>query len=266
MNPDNDKKINSCLYRCKVMHNRLEPKPNRFVYDVFMFYLDIDEIDDLAAKIPVMSRNRWNIFSFRDRDHLLKFKPDVKENIFEYLRSRNILISQPKIMLLTNLSVMGYNFNPVSFYFCFDGDKPVCAVAEVGNTFGDKKFYLLPEETLENGRFKLRTVKYYYVSPFIDMDAEFDFNLGIPGDKLNIQINDYKNGKKFFLASLSGIRKPLTTARLTGYMIRFPLITVKVITLIHWQALKLYLKKIPFYRKTDHPELQREVYNASAKH
>lgn len=253
--------MNSCLYRCKVMHNRLEPKPNRFVYDVFMFYLDLDGIEGLAKRMWLFSRNRWNLFSFRDRDHLLKYASDTKANLLEYLRIQGIQFNSPRIMLLTNLRMFGYNFNPVSFYFCFDDQRPVCCVAEVGNTFGEQKFYLMPAETLDNDRFKLRTVKYYYVSPFIDMDAEFDFNIGIPDEKLNIQINDYKNGKKFFLTSLSGIRKKLTTGQLLWYTIRFPFLTLKIITLIHWQALKLYLKKIPYYKKSDHPDLQREVYH-----
>ena len=243
------------------MHNRLEPKPNRFVYDVFMFYLNLDEIDGLVKRMWLLSRNRCNLFTFRDRDHLLKYKTDIKTNLLEYLRIQGIQINNPRIMLLTNLRMFGYNFNPVSFYYCFENNRPLCCVAEVGNTFGEQKFYLLPASSLENDRFKLRTQKYFYVSPFTDMDAEFDFNLGIPQEKLNIQINDYKNGKKFFLSSLSGIRKELTTGRLLWFTIRFPFLTLKIIALIHWQALKLYLKKIPYYKKSDHTELQREVYH-----
>ena len=241
------------------MHNRLEPKPNRFVYDVFMFYLDLDEIDGLVKRMWPLSRNRWNLFTFRDRDHLLKYTTDIKTNLLEYLWIQGIQINNPRIMLLTNLRMFGYNFNPVSFYYCFENNRPVCCVAEVGNTFGEQKFYLLPANSLENDRFKLRMEKYFYVSPFTDMDAEFDFSLGIPHKKLNIQINDYKNGKKFFLSSLSGIRKELTTGQLQWYTIRFPFLTLKIIALIHWQAFKLYMKKIPYYKKSDRPDLQREV-------
>lgn len=251
----------SCLYECRVMHNRLQPVSNKFVYKIFMFWLDLDEIDSLAKRILFMSRNRFNVFSFRDRDHIVYTGGNVKESILGYLKDKNIHFTEPRIFLLTNLAFLGYNFNPVSFFYCFDGNRPVCAVAEVSNTFREVKYYLLDTETFRDNAFRLRTVKYFYVSPFIDHDAEFDFNLKIPGDKLEIVINDYKNGNKFFLTALIGHKQPLTNGRLLWYCIRFPFITLQVIGLIHWQALKLWRKKLPYFRKADYPELQREVYN-----
>ncbi len=243
------------------MHNRLMPKSHRFVYDVFMFFLDLDEADGLTKKFLPLSRNRFNLFSFRDRDHIRYKGGNVKESVLEYLKDKNIRLAEPRIYLLTNLAFLGYNFNPVSFFYCFDGERPVCAVAEVGNTFREMKYYVLNSDTLRDNAFRLRTVKYFYVSPFIDHDAEFDFHLKIPGEKLEIVINDYKNGNKFFLTALTGMKKPLTHGRLLWYCLRFPFITLQVIGLIHWQALKLWRKKLAFYRKAEFPELQREVYH-----
>jgi uncharacterized protein len=115
--------MNSCLYKAQIMHNRLEPKKHRFHYNVFMFYIDLDELDELPKKLLMVSRNRFNYFSFKDKEHLQLpiDKPDtsknVKQHITDYLK-QNGIEKVEKIMLLTNFSVLGYNFNPVSFYFC----------------------------------------------------------------------------------------------------------------------------------------------------
>jgi len=260
--------MNSCLYKARVMHNRLAPKVHRFHYDVFMFYLDLDEIDTLHKQLKFMSRNRFNLFNFRDRDHLQlpREKPDASKNtrqhITDYLLVNGVDIGKGRIMVLTNLCTLGYQFNPVSFYFCYDEqDRPLCSIVEVCNTFREMKPYFLGIDTLRSDSFKLNTEKYFYVSPFIDMDTSFDFDLHIPGEKLQLKIDDYdKAGNRFFISTLSGDRKPLKDSTLLFYFFSFPLITLKVISLIHWQALKLWLKKIPFHKKEDDPELQKEVY------
>ena len=250
------------------MHHRLAPKQHSFNYTVFMFYLDLDEIDTLHKQMRLMSRNKFNLFNFRDKDHLQlpREAPDTSKNtrqhITHYLQTQGVAIGKGRIMVLTNLCTLGYQFNPVSFYFCYNeaGD-PLCSIVEVCNTFREMKPYFLGIDTFEKQSFKLNTAKYFYVSPFIDMDTNFDFNLQIPGDKLQIRIDGFdKEGKRFFISTLSGNAKPLTDANLLLYFISFPLITLKVITLIHWQALKLWLKKLHFYRKTDQMDLQRDVY------
>lgn len=249
------------------MHNRIEPKKHKFHYNVFMFYIDLDEIDLLTQKFFLLSRNKFNFFGFRDAEHLQlpMDAPDksksTKEHILNYLGQNGITEPIHKIMLLTNLNVLGYNFNPVSFYYCYDKkNEPVCAVAEIGNTFGEIKPYILSKKDLADGKFHLNTTKYFYVSPFIDHDANFDFNLGLPDDKLNIRIDDHKEGKRFFISTLTGTRKSLTNSRLLLYSLRFPFITLKIITLIHWNALLLWMKKLPYHRKEENQDLQRDVY------
>ncbi len=260
--------INSCLYKARVMHHRLEPKKHSFHYDIFMFYLDLDEIDGLSKKLKWMSRNRFNLFNFRDEDHLQlpADSPDltknIRQHITDYLKSNGVDIGSGRIMLLTNLCTLGYQFNPVSFYFCYDeaGD-PLCSVVEVGNTFREMKPYFLNKQTLTDGLFHLSTTKYFYVSPFIDMDTNFDFALNIPGDNLGIRIDDYdQHGKLFFTSSLNGKRASLTDAKLLQFFFSFPLITLKIIGLIHWQALRLWLKKIPYHKKNDGMDLQKDVH------
>ena len=252
--------MNSSLYECTIMHHRLEPLKNRFVYKMFMFHLDLDEIDALHARLKLFSSNRFNLFSFRDTDHLNVGKKSLKENVIEYLRQNGIELNKGKIFLVTNLRTFGHIFNPVSFYFCFDEQgKAICAVPEVGNTFGEMKPYLLREEDRTEHGFRKKMEKFFYVSPFINLDTTFDFNLHLPGEKLHIIIDDYSDGKKFFLSAVSGTRKQLNDLRLLWYTVRFPFITLQVIGLIHWQAMKLWLKKLPYLKKSDNPELQKEV-------
>jgi len=259
--------MNSCLYRATIMHNRLEPKPHRFHYGVFMFYIDLDEIETLKKKFSMFSHNRFNFFSFRDKEHLQlpAENPDTEKNtkqhILDYLSQNGITISNPKIMLLTNLNVFGYNFNPVSFYFCFNENNEIaCCIVEVSNTFREMKPYFIGKENLSENKFHLTTKKHFYVSPFVDHDTDFDFNITIPNEKLNIRIDDYKNGNRFFISTLTGNKKTFTNLNLLKYSLRFPFITIKVITLIHWNALLLWLKKLPYHTKSANQHLQKDVY------
>jgi DUF1365 family protein len=256
--------VNSYLYRAKVMHNRTSPKKHRFHYNVFLFCLDLDTIDGDFKKVSFVSRNRFNLFSFYDKDHPVNEKSaggrSVREELNSYLKENGIQESPARVTLITNLRLLGYVFNPVSFYFCYDkNDQPVCAVAEVQNTFKEMKMFLLGKDCLKNSSFHLRTKKYFYVSPFIDHDAEFDFQLDLPSEKLNIRIDDYKNEQRFFVSTLTGKKKPLTSGRLIAYFFRFPFITLQIIFLIHWHAFLLWIKKIHFHKKSEHKELQRDL-------
>ncbi len=253
--------MNSCLYECDVMHHRLEPKVNQFRYRIFMFSLDLDEIDSL--RIPFLSRNRWNLYEFRDRDHLtiegLETK-SVKENVIGYLALNGIQFPPGgRIQFVTLPRVLGYVFNPVSFYFCFDAaGSPLCAVVQVGNTFREMKPYLIPAPT-PDGTFRLITPKHFYVSPFSALDLSFDFKLRVPGEILDIHIDDRDGERRVLLSALTGKRTPLTTGRLMWLTLKYPLITLKVISLIHWHAFILWLKRLPFHRKNANPDMQRDV-------
>ncbi len=249
------------------MHHRLAPKKHRFHYNVFMFYIDLDELEFLKKKLALFSLNRFNVFSFRDKEHLQLpiDNPDTskntKQHISDYLKSNGIESPIGRIMCLTNLNILGYNFNPVSFYFVFDTKQQIlCSVAEVGNTFGELKPYLLSKETLSETTFHLNTTKYFYVSPFFNHDANFDFSLHIPGDTLNIRIDTIDKTERVFISTLTGIKKPLTNLNLLWYSIRFPLLTLRIITLIHWNAFLIFLKKIPYHKKNDLLNLQKDVY------
>ncbi|HXC05943.1 MAG TPA: DUF1365 domain-containing protein [Bacteroidia bacterium] len=257
--------MKSCLYKARVMHHRLEPKKHSFHYNVFMFYLCLEELDQLRLKL--MSRNRFNLFTFKDKEHLQlpRENPDtsktIREQIVRYLSENGISEAPARIMLLTNLSTLGYNFNPVSFYFCFDEqNQPICSIAEISNTFREMKPYLILNKTEEGKIFQLDTPKNFYVSPFFDHDTRFQFNLHIPSEKLNIRVDDLQDDRKIFISTLTGTQKPLTDSNLLRYFCSIPFITLKVITLIHWNAMLLWMKKIPYRKKAERMDLQQGVY------
>ncbi|MFH0736413.1 MAG: DUF1365 domain-containing protein [bacterium] len=249
---------NSCIYECTISHSRHEAADNKFYYKYFMFYLDLDEIDSLSQKLTLFSRNRFNVFNFRDSDHLAFKKPGVKQNILEYINKNGITNKIKRIQLLTNVATFGYNFNPVSFYFCFDmDDKPLCVVPEVGNTFGELKPYLIDNNHLIGKQFREIIQKNFYVSPFIEHDIFFDFQLFIPDEKLQIKIDDYKTENKIFTTFLSGEKKTLNNKNLIKYSFKYPFVTIKVIGAIHWQALKLIFKKVSYFKKNEFLDLQK---------
>lgn len=272
--------MNSSLYSCRVMHHRLAPKTHSFGYRVYLFYLDIEELPMLAKKLSWLSVNRFNLFNFRDKDHLhlpeeiadwhqdsgqqksTDQNKNLRDKLRKYLYKNGLELGAGRVMLLTNLAVLGYNFNPVSFYFCFDEHgAPLCAVAEISNTFREMKLFLIKKEEMKGERFRQRIEKYFYVSPFIDLDTLFDFDLAIPNEKLNIRIDDYdRQGNRFFLSTLMGDRKPLTNTNLLRYFFSIPMIPLQVMSLIHWQAFLLWRKKFSFHKKKANQHLQKDVY------
>jgi uncharacterized protein len=253
----------SAIYECRVMHHRLAPKVHRFEYRVFYLWLDLDEIDSLDRGLPCFSRNRWNLFSFRDEDHFDDDGRDVKTKLLSWLDSRGFDGSRiARVKLLTFPRVLGYIFNPVCFFYCFDSaGEPVCAVVEVTNTYHEKKPYLLDVRD-PDGRFRLLTPKHFYVSPFSDLDLVFDFKLRVPDGTLDIHIDDREGDSRLLLTSLKGNRRPIDTRALVACAVKYPLLTLRVIFLIHWHALLLWTKRIPVRPKAANPQQQLGVHRA----
>ena len=250
----------SAIYECEVMHHRLSPKVHCFSYRLFYLWLDLDELDTLSERLTLFKRNRRSLFSFFDADHILKSAADTKSNVLQVIQEAGVDTSAiHKVRLLTFPRVLGYIFNPVCFYYCFDADEqPVCAVAEVTNTFHEQKPYVLTAQ--EGDRFRLITPKHFYVSPFFNLELNFDFKLRLPQDNLEIHVDDRHGDERVILTSLIGKRRELTDGALLLCTFKYPLLTLRVIFLIHWHALRLWMKGLRVYRKADKPELQIGVY------
>lgn len=252
----------SCLYDCEVVHQRLLPKRHGFRYRLFFLDLDLAEVPSLVSDLTLFSRNRFNLYSFRDSDHLdVGRGPDLLANLAAWLGERGIELSATdRVRLVTLPRVLGYIFNPVCFYFIHDETgRAKHAVVEVCNTFRELKPYLIGTPDGPDS-FRLTVPKHFYVSPFTSLTAEFDFRIKVPGDRIEIHIDDLENGETTLVSWIRGERRPLNDGRLAWYAVRFPLLTLQVIVRIHWQALILWLKRLPVFKKSDQPELQRDVH------
>lgn len=257
--------LTSCLYDCEVVHERLSPKRHGFRYRLFFLDVDLDELDALSRKLWLFSRNRWNFYSFRDEDHLDLGQGGVKENLMKHLQDKGLVLpAGARVRLVTLPRVLGYIFNPVCFYFVSDAEgRPLHAVAEVTNTFHEMKPYVISAPNAD-GVFEQVVAKHFYVSPFSELDTKFHFRLGVPGEGIKIHIDDLTGEERTLVSWIHGKRRALTDARLLWYLVRFPLVTLGVIVRIHWQAFRLWLKKLPFHRKAANPGLQRDLFRPHA--
>jgi DUF1365 family protein len=192
----------------------------------------------------------------------------LKERVAAFLRTHGLELGGGRVVLVTLPRLFGHIFNPVSFYFCFDRDgAPLAAIAEVTNTFRESKPYLLGPGRLTAAApggpaaaFRHREPKFFYVSPFSDVDVAFDFHLPVPDERLAIRIDDYTGPDRTLTSTLTGRREPLTAGRLAWYLLKYPLLSLRVVALIHGHALLLWLKRVPWFPKAARPADQRDVH------
>ncbi|MEN8691970.1 MAG: DUF1365 domain-containing protein, partial [Desulfobacterales bacterium] len=229
------------------------PMDYRFSYRVFSLRLDLDELPDLRLRF--LSVNRFNLLSFYERDHGPRDGSALKAWAEDLLRRKGIDIQGGRIQLLCFPRVLGYGFNPLSIWYCHHRDGSLRAViAEVNNTFGEHHFYLLSNDGLPLTWPVTRSVeKVFQVSPLMGMQASYSFRLAEPSDRLSVLINQFQNGALTLVASQQGEGHALNDKRLLAALFRMPLMTVKVMAAIHWQALKIWLRGAPFFPKPAPP-------------
>ena len=232
--------MRSALYTGKLVHARRDPVRNVFAYPVAYWLLDLDELPELERRLRLVSVNRRNVVTYRDRDHFdgnLRLKDAVRRFAGDPAIDR--------VLCLTQLRVLGYVFNPVSFYWCYRADGAhSCMIAELNNTFGERLPELLPGSSL-----RYEHDKRLHVSPFFGLEQRYRYAFSEPGETLFARIEVHEDGRMPLQAVLAGRRRELTNATVLRFLARYPLMPLQVIALIHWQALKLFVRGIPFHHK-----------------
>ena len=241
--------INSSIYNGSVIHKRFKPKKHFFKYKVFSLFLDLSELKELHNNLNFFSLNKFNLISFYEKDHGERDGSSLLDWVKNNLRSNSISTDNIKVKLLCYPRILGYVFNPLSIFFVYDNDENLISILyEVKNTFGEQHTYVFKIEG-ENKLIQNNCSKKFHVSPFIEMDCNYFFRILNPGDKLSVIIDQYDQEGKILFASQDGVRSDLTNKNLMNSYLKHPLMTFKIISAIHFEAFKLWIKGIKFVKK-----------------
>ncbi len=247
--------MHSRIYKGWVRHRRVAPTQNRFRYRMFMLYVDLAELPDLFDGTPFWSARRPALAWFKRSDYYGAADRPLDEAVRDLVEQRLGARPQGPIRLLTHLRYFGYCMNPVSFYYCFDatGERLETIVAEITNTpWGERHQYVLPcaASGAQTQRFEFD--KDFHVSPFMPMEMQYHWFFSNPVERLVVHMQNFRDGDRQFDATLSLQSSAVTSRALVHLLLAYPLMTLKVVAAIHWQALRLWWKKTPFY---SHPPL-----------
>ena len=247
--------LQSSVYEGRVFHQRLRPRKHRLSYRVFSLLVDLDEVSSLHKRLAFFSHNRFNLFSFWDKDYGSGQDTSLAQYARNTLAEAGLDLTGGSIKLLCYPRLFGYAFNPLSVYYCYSSDHELKAIIyEVSNTFDERHSYLIMVD--QDGAQSVRhsCKKDFYVSPFMDMDATYHFRISRPSDRLTVFIDQHDKEGSLLKASFSGRSKPLSDKLLISLLLRYPLMSVKVIGGIHWEALKLWRKGLKVFDRPAPPK------------
>ncbi|MTI14729.1 DUF1365 domain-containing protein [Sansalvadorimonas verongulae] len=231
------------------MHNRVKPRKHRFTYKVASWLFDLDELDTLDHTLTFFSRNRLNLVSFHDGDYGDGSDKPLKIYIRDLLCEQGI--DKPeRIELLCYPRILGYAFNPLAVYFCYSNDGQVMAVVyEVSNTFGERHSYVIPADASGSEAIRQQADKKLHVSPFFETDGcSYQFRTHAPDEQVVLGISLHQQEERLFSAVFRGERQSVSDRQVLKQLIGLPFMTVKVVVAIHWEALKLWLKRMTLFR------------------
>jgi uncharacterized protein len=254
----------SALFAGHVVHQRTRPKRHRLRYRVFYLALDLEEALAVGAALRFFSINRFNLFSFHERDHGDGSSLPLLEQIRAKLRAAE-LDANGAIVLMTMPRMLGYAFNPLSLYFCYRKDGALAAIIyEVNNTFGQRHSYLIPATPDENGLVRQESAKSLYVSPFLDTDITYAFVAAPPKERVAISITARDAERPILFTRLSADRIPLADPTLLRALFAYPFLTLKVVAAIHWEALRLWLKGVGLIHRPEQANGQTTIGRVSS--
>ena len=250
--------MHSSIYTGNVRHHRFTPTVNSFNYSLYLLYLDLDELESVFDRNWLWSTRRFNFAWFRTADHLGTLRKDTTKNLKQLIRSYlhdNGIEAGGPIRLLTQVRYLGFAMNPASFFYCYDTNENLRAiVTQVNNTpWGEEHLYLIDAREPNNRIGVDGLKKDFHVSPFMPMEMNYDMRFTPPDEKLAVRMTSFESGTKMLNVVMSLKRKKLNSVNLNRLLLSYPLMSMKVFAAIYWQALKLYLKKVPFY---SHPKKQ----------
>ena len=238
--------MNSCIYNGIVSHQRFKPIKHSLKYKTFSLLIDLDEIESLDKNISIFSLNKFNIFSFYNRDHGARDEGSLKDWVQKNIKKFNISNNITKIKLLCYPRIFGYVFNPLSIFYCYENNDLKAIFYEVKNTFNEQHTYIF--KIKDNEKIEQKCKKKFYVSPFMDMETYYNFKLLNPNEKLSIFIRQTNGEETVLTATQTGDKKEFSFKQLLINFFKYPLMTIKIISSIHYEAFFLW-KKGAVYRK-----------------
>ncbi len=235
----------AALYFGEVMHARLKPIGHRFSYRVMSLLIDLDRLDVADRQSRLFGVNRAALYSFNESDHGPRDGSGLRRYAQRCAEAHGIDLTGGRVLLLCYPRLFGFTFNPLSVYFCYRADGELALmIYEVRNTFGDIHAYVLPLKSGEASDAGVRQAqeKLFYVSPFIEMAMRYHFRVSPPGDNVKLRILETDREGPLLAATFQGRRRPLTSLSLLRSFFALPLVTLKIVAAIHWEALRLWLK------------------------
>ncbi len=246
------------FYVGSVMHARMKPKAHRFTYSVFALLVDLDRLEEAHRLSPFFSVGKFNLIGFDLRPHgMTKGSPNPKADVVAALKAAGLTEEPARVLLLCYPRVLGFVFNPLSVYFAYAADGRLIGVHyEVRNTFGERHSYVEPVEPgqLSEAGLRQEADKLFYVSPFMPMEQRYHFRVRPPGaEDIAVRIHETDAGGPILAATFHGKAERIGTLSCLRLAFGMPLMTLKVVAGIHWEALRLWVKGVTLVSRPEPP-------------